>query len=54
MPTIVPAIAPEQIESVEAGLPTPEEQVFELRFAMAVEAHDSAIENRRPGTQFGR
>jgi hypothetical protein len=30
---------------------TPEQQVSKLGFAVAVEAHDFAVENRRPGTQ---
>ena len=35
-----------------AGLATPEQQVFELRLAMAVEAYDFAVEHRRPGTEL--
>jgi hypothetical protein len=38
------AIAP-QIESVEAGFPTAEQQVFELRLAVAVEGDDLAVEH---------
>jgi hypothetical protein len=30
----------------------PEQQVAELRFALAVEADDLAIQNRRPGAEF--
>jgi hypothetical protein len=33
------AIAPQQIESVDPGFPTPEQQIFELGFSMAVETH---------------
>jgi hypothetical protein len=40
------AIAPEQVEGVEPGLTTPEQQVFKLGFAMAVEAYDLAVEHR--------
>jgi hypothetical protein len=42
---VVATVAPEQVESVEPWLATPEQQVFELRFAMAVEARDFAIED---------
>jgi hypothetical protein len=52
MPTIVPAVSPEQIESVETGFPTPERKVFELRFAVAVEGNEFAVEHRRPGTEL--
>jgi hypothetical protein len=46
MPIIVPAVSPEQIESIEPWFATPEQKVFELRFAMAVEANDLAVEHR--------
>jgi hypothetical protein len=45
-------LAPEQIESIKPGLPTPEQQVFGLRLAMAVEAHDFAVEHGRTATEF--
>jgi hypothetical protein len=31
-----------------------EQQVFELRLAMAFEGDDLAIEDGRPGSEFGR
>jgi hypothetical protein len=34
------------VEGIEPGLTTPEQQVFELGFAMAVEADDLAVEHR--------
>jgi hypothetical protein len=53
VPQVLP-IQQQQVESVKAGLATPEQQDFELRFAMAVEGNNFAVEDRRPGTEFGR
>jgi hypothetical protein len=48
------AVSPEQIKSIKPRLTAPEQEVFELGFAMAVEADNLAIEDCRPGTQLGR
>jgi len=45
-------IEPEEIASVKPWFATPEQQVFELGFAMAVEANNFAVEHRRPGTEL--
>jgi hypothetical protein len=46
------AIQPKQIEGVEPWFTTPERQIFELSLAMAVEADDFAVQNRRPGSEL--
>jgi hypothetical protein len=46
------AVEPQQIESVKPWFATPEQQVFELGLAMAVESDDFAVEHRGPGTDF--
>jgi hypothetical protein len=50
----VHAIAPEQLDGVEPGLSSPEQQIFELGFAMSVESNDLAVEDCRPGSEFDR
>jgi hypothetical protein len=47
-----PLVSPEQVEGIEPGLATPEQQVFELRFAVAVEAHDFAVEHGRTAAEL--
>jgi len=47
------APAPKQVEGDKAGLAASEQQVSELRFAVAVEAHDFAVEHSRPSAEFG-
>jgi hypothetical protein len=43
--TLVFAFAPRQIEGIEPWFATPEQEVFELGFAMAVESDDFAVEH---------
>jgi hypothetical protein len=46
------AVTPERVEGVEPGLAAPERQVAELRFAVAAETDDFAVQHRRAGAEF--
>jgi hypothetical protein len=52
--TQVLAVSPQLIEGVEARLTLAKQQVAELRFAAAIEAHDLAIQIHRLGVEFCR